>query len=103
MWVQEKVMHAALSILVAFLIALDTRSASAESGSDARSIVSHIFRMADTDGSGSLSPLEYREAGLERFGVSFAESDANSDGETSLDEYLALYERHHPPADRASS
>lgn len=64
------------------------------------SVVEHIFLSADGDGSGSLSPAEYAAAGLEGFGVSFAESDANRDGEISLAEYVALYERHHPGGDR---
>ena len=55
-----------------------------------------LTRISDTDGNGSLSRVEYEEAGLERYGVSFDEYDANGDGETSFDEYIALYEKHHP-------
>jgi len=64
-------------------------------GGGAESVVSHIFDAADQDGSGSLTAAEYGEAGLEDFGVSFADSDTNQDGETSKAEYLELYERIH--------
>ena len=69
---------------------------------DAISIVKHIFEMADKDGSGTLTRAEYREARLQRYGVSFDDCDADADGETSLAEYLELYERHHPDEDRGS-
>jgi hypothetical protein len=65
------------------------------SAGSAASVVHHIFDMADRDGSGTLTEAEYGAAGLERFGVSFADSDADGDGETSQAEYLELYERHH--------
>ncbi len=71
-------------------------SATAMDGQDAGSVVGHIFSIADTDGSGTLTRAEYGDAGLERYGVSFDASDANGDGETSVSEYLELYERHHP-------
>jgi hypothetical protein len=73
-----------------------------EGCSSGQSVVQHIFDAADQDGSGGLSAAEYGAAGLERFGVTFAESDLNGDGETSLAEYLELYERHHSSADRIS-
>ena len=66
---------------------------------DAESVVRHIFEVADTDGSGSLNRAEYEAADLERYGVSFDECDADADGETTLAEYLSLYDRYHPPAD----
>jgi hypothetical protein len=72
---------------------------SAQSG---QSVVHHIFDEADRDDSGTLSPAEYAAAGLERFGVSFAETDADGDGETSQAEYLELYRRHHPAEERIS-
>jgi hypothetical protein len=76
--------------------------APAGGGEDAFSVVQHIFDMADKDSSGTLTRAEYRDAGLQRYGVSFDECDANADGETSMPEYLALYVRHHPAADRVS-
>lgn len=60
------------------------------------SVVQHIFDMADEDRDGALTREEYEEAGLERYGVSFEETDANADGVTSMAEYLELYQRHHP-------
>jgi hypothetical protein len=63
------------------------------------SVVQHIFDMADQDRDGALSRDEYVEAGLERYGVSFEETDANADGVTSMAEYLELYQRHHPADD----
>ena len=58
-------------------------------------VVTHIFDVSDTDGSGTLSRDEYADAGLERYGVAFDEYDADGDGETSFDEYLEVYDRHH--------
>ena len=55
--------------------------------------------MAGRDGDGSLTRTEYEGAGLQRFGVSFDESDTDADGSTSLAEYVERYERHHPSAD----
>ena len=69
-------------------------------GSDELAVVEHIFDAADLDRDGSLTASEYQDAGLDHYGVSFEDSDANADGLTSLVEYLELYERHHPPADR---
>ena len=71
-------------------------------GYDARAVVRHIFEVADADDSGSLTPAEYTAAGLERYGVSFQDCDADGDGETSLAEYLGLYDRHHPSDDGVS-
>ena len=70
-------------------------------GHSARSVVEHIFDVADKDGSGTLTRAEYEGARLQDFGVTFEESDTNADGETSLAEYLALYEQHHGSAEGA--
>ncbi len=80
--------------------ALSTASLAGE-GYHAQQVVEHIFDVADQDQSGTLSSAEYAEAGLERYGVSFDETDTDGNGETSLEEYLELYERHHPAEDRA--
>ncbi len=72
-------------------------------GHDAYRVVQHIFDVSDTDRSGSLSRAEYTAAGLQRFGVSFDECDADGDGETTLAEYLAVYDRHHPSEDRTDA
>ena len=91
-----------LFLAILFASALLATGAAAGSGKDGRAVVEHIFEVADTDKSGALSREEYAKAGLERFGVSFEQCDANQDGQTSLTEYLALYERHHPPADQVA-
>jgi hypothetical protein len=94
------------SVLAATSIALLPASALAGEGCgsarSAESVVQHIFESADRDGSGSLTAAEYDAAGLERFGVSFADTDANGDGETSQAEYFELYQRHHPDEERIS-
>lgn len=69
-------------------------------GGDARSVVQHIFEMADKDGSGTLSRAEYVTARLQRYGLSFDDCDTNADGETSMTEYLDLYDRYHPATER---
>ena len=65
-------------------------------GPDARARVEQVFNLADADGSGALSSKEFEEANLGLYGVSFKTFDANDDGRTTLAEYLALFERHHP-------
>lgn len=82
--------------LVALAAACLSAPAGAGEGGDPRSVVVHIFEAADADQSGTLTRAEYEGAGLQRFGVSFDQSDANADGQTSLAEYLDLYDRHHP-------
>ena len=77
-----------------------TGPVAAGGGEGGRELVRHIFDAADKDGSGSLTRAEYAEARLERFGVSFEDCDANADGETSMAEYLDLYDRHHSEQDR---
>ncbi|MGB0621811.1 MAG: hypothetical protein ACPGVZ_20285 [Myxococcota bacterium] len=85
-----------LIVGLAFLLSASAAAAMGEAGHE--EIVAHIFEMADLDGSGSLDADEYEEAGLAKYGVSFADCDADEDGETSLREYLDLYRRHHSPA-----
>lgn len=92
-----------MSGIIALLAILAAQVASAGDGHDATAVVEHIFEMADRDGDGRLSPEEYEKAGLQRFGVSFDESDLDSDGETSLAEYLELYHLHHPPVEDGSA
>jgi hypothetical protein len=75
------------------------RGTLAGGGADAEAMVRHIFDAADRDDDGQLTQLEYDAAGLARFGVSFEDCDADGDGRTSLDEYLAVYRRHHPSDD----
>lgn len=81
-----------------FLLPASLAQASGCQG-DASDVATHIFDASDTDANGALSAEEYANAGLERYGVSFEAFDANADGETSLDEYLDLFEQHHPPTD----
>lgn len=88
--------------LGSLILALLAFSSTAEAGpgceQDANSVATHIFDASDADGDGTLSPEEYTGAGLERYGVAFETFDANEDGETSRQEYLDLFQRHHPPA-----
>ena len=93
-------MRIVTTLVAIFGIALLASAASAGEGCGAYSAVQKIFDTADTDGNGALTRAEYAEARLERFGVSFEESDANADGETSLPEYIELYERHHSGGER---
>jgi hypothetical protein len=67
-----------------------------ESGYDPVDVVQHIFNAADQDADGLLTQLEYEDAGLQVYGVTFEESDLDADGATSMQEYLLLYEFHHP-------
>jgi hypothetical protein len=66
---------------------------------DALGIAGHIFDTSDTNADGALTPAEFAEAGLERYGVAFAEFDVDGDGLTSVDEFFDLFEMHHPPGE----
>lgn len=66
------------------------------SGAEARARVEQMFRGADGDQDGSLSAEEFEAARLGEYGVGFEAFDANSDGKTTIAEYLALFERYHP-------
>ena len=89
------------TIGAAAVIALLASGAAANAGGScsAGSRVRHVFEAADADGDGLLSEAEYDGAGLAQFGASFAESDLDADGATSLAEYLELYRRFHPSPD----
>lgn len=92
-----------LALLVAPALLAATPAAAGEGCGGDTAAVRQIFDSADTDRSGALSPAEYGNARLESFGVSFDETDANADGETSFREYLDLYLRTHPPADQSEA
>ncbi|MBW2493527.1 MAG: hypothetical protein JRE43_02155 [Deltaproteobacteria bacterium] len=66
------------------------------SGYDPVDVVHHIFNAADQDQDGTLTQLEYEDAGLQVYGVTFEQSDLDADGVTSIEEYILLYEYHHP-------
>jgi len=85
------------ALISIFLFAI--AGTAAAGGHEATAVVEHIFEMADQDQDGALTPGEYEEADLSRFGLSFDDSDMNGDGETTLDEYLELYRVHHPAED----
>lgn len=86
--------------LAAFAIPVGaTAEGGCQGAKDAESVVQHIFDQADRDLDGSLTQSEYEQAGLERYGVTFEQSDLDGDGGTSIDEYLVLYESHHPAGD----
>jgi len=70
-------------------------AAAGEGCGSATAKVKQLFDQADGDQDGGLTRAEYDGAGLRDFGASFEQSDANGDGETSLEEYLDLYERTH--------
>jgi len=83
------------------LALLAAQPASAGGPRDPIAVVEHIFAMADADGSGALTREEYAAARLERYGVTFDACDFDGDGETTLTEYLDVYLRFHPSADRS--
>lgn len=85
---------AAAAALVATLLTLGS-SATLASPYD-RGRVEQLFRQADANDDGALSPQEFEEARLGDFGVSFESFDANSDGRTTMGEYFALFDRFHP-------
>jgi len=87
-------------LLTTLAAALWIGGAAPATGPEGHEVVRQLFAMADADANGRLTPSEYRAAGLARYGVSFEDCDADADGETTLDEYLALYDRHHPRHDR---
>jgi hypothetical protein len=88
----------ALAVVAAAVLAAP---APADHHRDPHAVVAHIFATADTDRSGTLSRAEYDAADLQRFGgITFDQCDADADGETSLAEYLAVYDRFHPRGDQ---
>lgn len=91
--------HGFLLAPLAAAILLWAPAARSGAGCEGESVVLRIFEEADEDASGALTAGEYAAAGLERFGVSFEQSDLDGDGVTTLEEYLELYEAHHPPYD----
>ena len=85
------------ALVITSLTLASTAQAGPGCGQDAGAVADHIFDASDTNQDGSLSPDEYADAGLERYGVSFEAFDTNDDGATSREEYLELFDRHHPP------
>ena len=85
--------------LALFAVPLGASAEGCEGAKDAVSVVQHIFDQADRDQDGILTQTEYEQAGLQHYGVTFQQSDLDGDGRTSLEEYLALYESHHPAGD----
>lgn len=75
-------------------------AAAGEGCGSASAKVKQLFDQADGDRNGGLDRAEYDGAGLQEFGASFEQSDANGDGVTSLEEYLDLYERTHSATDQ---
>ena len=88
------------ALCIAFTLCLTPLAASAGEGctgaKSAYDVVLDLFESADEDQDGSLTQAEYEGAGLQGYGVTFEESDLDGDGATSMQEYLDLYEMHHP-------
>ena len=90
-----------LTVLLAIATASMLSSASlAEGMHDPTELAIHIFEMTDRDESGSLSAEEFEAAELARYGLEFEAFDDDGDGEASRSEYLEIFMRHHPAADR---
>ena len=82
-------------VLVAALAGISLGAAQAGETMSPLEMAQKIFANADTDGNGVLSEAEHEAAGLERFGVSFADFDLNKDSSITLQEYEAIFEKHH--------
>ena len=65
--------------------------------------MAHHIDVADQNEDGSLSLEEFDGAGLQQFGLSFVESDTNSDGGVSIPEYLELYRRYHSQGEQSDA
>ena len=87
-------MRTVFLLMIATMLAAP--AAVAEHGCDARAKVQELFDTADENGDGRLTAAEYERAGLERYGLTFEESDLDADGATTWAEYLELFEAHHP-------
>ena len=89
-----------LSLATGSFLLLAASAHAGDCGGDksATTAAQEIFEKADSNGDGALSPAEYSEAGMQRFGVGFDEYDLDANGEASLEEYLELFERHHSGA-----
>lgn len=58
-------------------------------------IARQVFVKADSDGNGALTEAEHSDAGLGRFGATFADLDLNNDDSISLQEYVTVFRKHH--------
>ena len=95
----KRVQATATTIIALAFIASPIPALASGCEDEAGGIAAHIFDMSDSDADGYLSPDEFANAGLERYGMSFEDYDANGDGETSVDEYFDLFDAHHPPTE----
>ena len=86
-----------IGVITLGAIAIPSGARASECEADPSSIAAHIFDMSDSNADGFLTPTEFADSGLERYGIPFDEYDANGDGEASADEYLDLFDIHHPP------
>lgn len=93
----------ALLSLMALLLNAAPAAAGEGCSQSAEAAVLQLFEAADANQDGSLTRAEYEGAGLQQFGVSFEESDLDSNGVTSDGEYLELYRMHHPSVDRSDA
>lgn len=89
--------------LACIALIITPSAALAGGGHEAEAIVRHIFSSADQNGDGNLTRAEFEQAGLQRFGASFDQSDLDADGVTSQAEYLELYLRHHTAPERGDA
>ncbi len=90
-------------LITGLLVAASADAGGCMSSDSSVGIVKHIFDRADQDQDGVLTPAEYEEAGLQSYGVTFEQSDTDADGTTSLDEYIELYQKHHPTSEEGSA
>lgn len=82
-------------IAVAALASMSLGYAQAGEALSPLQIAQQIFAKADTNGDGALTQAEHEAAGLGRFGASFADFDLDKDSTVTLEEYEAVFKRHH--------
>ena len=87
------------SLVLVVLVASATAEAGDGGIADAIRAARHLFDASDADRDGALSPQEYIDAGLARYGLAFEAFDSNRDGKVSREEYLDVFRKHHPPTD----
>ncbi len=80
-------------LMVALL--LTTPTAVLAGGFTPMELAKHIFKTTDADGDGKMTRAEHDASNLPRYGSQFEKLDVNENDVVTLEEYVAVFLRHH--------